>query len=75
MDSVLTCGAGKAGEPGSIPVLSKWFFLSGVRWQDKNGSRHDNSMLLGIQIVKIYAAARALFLDFMWRLYAREYWG
>ena len=23
----------------------------------------------------MYAAARALFLDFMWRLYARDYWG
>ena len=32
IDSVHACGAGEAGKPGSIPALSKWFFLSGIRW-------------------------------------------
>ena len=55
MDGVLACEAGEACEPGSIPALSKRFFLSGIRWLDKNGSRHDNSMLLRIHVVEIYS--------------------
>ena len=49
MDSVLACGA---GEPGSIPVLSKWFFSRVLGGRIKMDPDTTNYMLLCIQVDK-----------------------
>ena len=49
MDSVLACGA---GEPGSIPVLSKWFFSRVLGGRIKMDPDTTNFMLLRIHVDK-----------------------